>query len=99
MSADNVEKVDETLLLFSKLSFGNTDNTYTVSRNINQNNGTQSSVPASFEFSSDACIDPEAIYSRVLKFHRSGRVSKKSVNEQKLKIFYFLQAMWCKKKL
>ena len=86
MSPNDVEKIDETLLLLSKVSLlrGNATEkptAYPVSLNENQNNGTQSPVPAGFEYENDPAFDPEVIYSRVLKLHRSGRVSKKSVNE------------------
>jgi len=77
----DVEKLDDTLMLLSKL--GNPTekpSAYPLSRNENHNNGTQSPVPSGFELENDSAFDPEVLYSRVLKLHRSGRVSKKSVN-------------------
>ena len=86
MPSNNFEKLDETLLLLRKVSLSlvNTAEsvaTYQLSQNENQNNGTQSPVVAGLDVSNDSAFDPDVLYSRVFKLHRSGRVSKKLVNK------------------
>ena len=79
--SDDYDIIDDTVLVLNKKSLDNivtSPNTYTISRNENQNNGTQSPVP--HEIQKDPNFDPERFYSRVFKVRRNGRVSKKSVN-------------------
>ena len=91
------DKVDDALLLLQNVSYtpGNTARSrsnFLISRNENQNNGACSPIASAFDCSLEANLDPESVYSQMIKIRRNGRVSKKSVNRLlscPLKLVYF----------